>query len=735
MVRLHHPIGRACGAAFVSLLLFVPLILLGCSSGSNPVMPSPGSITPQSGLHENSGRTLWGWYNMHVSADHSSVTVEPVRNALFHLNALLLVETLNPDSLAVTAWTLHDDGTITAAVKMSHPLGEDETRTIGFDLRGIVMFPSQYEFPTLQALTPGILVGQNAHLNPDGYTRRWNPTEYAGAPAPFNYFDGSMIKAGKGALCTATVNPYIAFWTNPDRRMFMPGGSDERLYHLSFAPGPMTFAYAIDVSWGVPDAVDDEGKPVEVPGSFPLTCNSIEPYTIEIKEITGKLECSLGLYAGGSASVSVYTADWQDNASVFLDHIRLEAPALFDGTVSHASKAEGKGYTYYGFDITNQKAVLPGEYPVLLAMDLPDSDPYWLGDVPLTAYQLFSVEVVEINPPFCLDKNTIHSVGPGIYDIDNSYSNTHNDCAFMPISVGGQGGLLFDGGKSGNTEHIQYAAISGTGGVADAATLIFRSGTEAGNATFIEANEHTGHLLIFTNADPDNLLVYNTFGQKLLEKDLGTGNHEPVLMTSDQSNGDIWMVVHLDDGAIQLERWAYIYGGPGLFDYAYDPDGTVDLMPYMTVNPRPLGLAINSHFHYLYFFHADINGSVEVFNITTMPPVQNETYSRIGVMGAPITPTAVPSSRRLIGADLLIDHVNGEEVAQCRILAFANVQGGTSRLTRLDAWCQTLATGYFSGQYACATLNNLYPVEDRALILFPLTGSMNYSIFLAPDNW
>ena len=707
--------------------------MVGCSRESTPVSPVYEPETMRA-IESEHGRVLWGWYDMYVSDDHSSVTVVPARGTMFHFNALGLLETFGSDNLEVASWMQHTDGSITAAIKITHPLEPSATLHTGFDVRGIVMLPHENEFPELQARTPGVRVGQNALLNPDGYTRRWNPTEYGTIAKPFGYHDGMMIQPGKGALCTSTVNPYVAFFTTAYRRYFSPGISDERHYKLSFRPGAMHFAYAVDASWGQPDDVDGNGNPWNVPGSFPLTCNSTEPYLFLVKEIAGKLESSLDLWAGGNASVSVYVEDWQDNASVFLGNIRLEAPDIFDGAVNHSFKIEGKGYSYYKFDINNVKATLPGKYPALIAMTLSETDPYWQGPVPFTAYHQLALEVVEVNPPFCNDKTAIHNVGPGIYDILNTHTNVRNDCSFMPISVGGQGGLLFDGGITGGTQHIQYAAIPGLGGVVTAYTMVARSGTDAGVATIIEANEFNGHLLIVTTYDNDNLLVYNTFGKKLMEKDLGTGNHEPLCMATDKSNGDIWMVVELDDGSIHLERWSYVGGEQGAFDYVLDPSSTVDLMPFMTVNPRPLGVAVNSYWKFVYFFHADINGSIEVFDISETPPVHTK-WSRAGVVGAPIIPTVVPNARRLIGGDIMIDYVDGDEVAKCRMLVFANLHAGGSKLVKLDAWAQTLGMNLMTEQYSCAAINNLPSAGDRSLILFPLSGAMKYSLYLAPVNW
>ncbi len=728
--------GRTKGLVFMALGLMMFLIVLGCTNV--PLTTAPPGDPKLSGSSGESGssRVLWGYYFMHLNDDHTVLEVEPARGVQFHFNALGMIEKIDPELLAIDDYTIHDDDTITAIISITHPVPEDQPRFTGFDVRGIVMFPQSYEFPEIGVGTTGIEAGQSALLNADGYTRRWNPTEYSDWPMPFSYYDGLMIQPGYGSLCTSLVNPFKTFYTSPERRIFEVSKSDLRHYHLSFKPGPMVFAYAIDASWGIPAEMDDEGQPEEVPDSFGLTCNSVEPYDIRLVDLAGKMESSIGLYASGSVNLSISVNDYQGGAIVPYESINVEAPDLFEGVVHPWSAVGDSNHCYYQVVVPNENAYEPGTYPALLALETNDEDPSWASDDPLTAYLLFTLDVVEINPPFCEGINTVHSVGPGIHQITGTYGAVHIDCDFMPPLTGSQGKLLFDGGISGGDEHIQRASISGTGGTANAVTLILREGSLAGNATIIQCNEFNGHLIIATDNDPDNLLIYDEYGILLDEFDLGSGTNEPVCLDANPANGDIWLVGHKGTQGIDLERWTYIQGGGGSFQYLQDHSSTVDLLPYFADTPKPLGIAINTHMGRLYFFHGDSGGSIEVFEIAELPPTHNEAYSRTGVLAAPVTPTEVPGLRRLIGGDILVDHADGDAEAECRLLCFGNTLGGTAaRLTRLDVWCQTLAIEHLSQGYACVALNNLPDVGDRSLILFPLTESQTYSMYLAPPAW
>ena len=67
-----------------------------------------------------------------------------------------------------------------------------------------------------------------------------------------------------------------------------------------------------------------------------------------------------------------------------------------------------------------------------------------------------------------------------------------------------------------------------------------------------------------------------------------------------------------------------------------------------------------------------------------------EKYCRTGLFDQPIQPTKVSGLRKYIGGGILIDHVDGEDMAKCRMLVFCNTTTGGSELIRLDGWAQKL---------------------------------------------
>jgi hypothetical protein len=547
-------------------------------------------------------------------------------------------------------------------------------------------------------------------------------------------------------------DPYKCYdWWKDD---YLPAATDAfdltgPLKSLQSQQYRIMFAFATDgddatggEGWTIYDMrIEDlNAQPIDIPGAFPMTANMIEPYNIELVDSSGMLECSLGKYAGGSVNLSIAVDDWQGGATVPLDKVTLEAPDLFEGVAhptSSLSTAEGD-LCFYEITVPNDLVAEPGFYPGLLAVEVPDTDPVYVEGEPLTAYQMFTFEVEEVAPPFCMTQTAIHGVHTGSHFISNSPGALHLDCCFLPLEVSAPGGLLFDGGIQGSTELIQAADIDADGGPVTAVTVIERPSSLAGNSLAVEGNEHNGHLLIVTDKDADNLLVYKANGQLLKEYDLldgEDGRNEPVCLVSNPSNGDIWFVGHKGSWGVDLEHWAYAVSPP-TFEYVYDPLAKIDLLPYLGPSPKPLGMAINTDYNYLYIFHAQYNGTVDVFDLSQIPPVYLGGWSRSNIIGQPIETTAVTGLRKVIGGDIRIDHTDGEAAAECRVLVFANTLGGGSTLVKLDTWCQELVSVPLSGgPYSCMALSNLPDPNNRPLVFFPTASSTTYSLYLGPNGW
>ena len=128
---------------------------------------------------------------------------------------------------------------------------------IGFDVAGIFMSKGTlagFQDPKL------IMAGQGETrlLNPDGYTRWWNPSEFSIAGVPiFRYKDGLLGSKNSVEHFNCTLNGYKLFSddltkdqdiltsTPKDRMPFIDGSSNTRHYKIDFTGG-VVFNYAVD---------------------------------------------------------------------------------------------------------------------------------------------------------------------------------------------------------------------------------------------------------------------------------------------------------------------------------------------------------------------------------------------------------------------------------------------------------------------------------------------------------
>ena len=171
------------------------------------------------------------------------------------------------------------------------------------------------------------------------------------------------------------------------------------------------------------------------------------------------------------------------------------------------------------------------------------------------------------------------------------------------------------------------------------------------------------------------------------------------------------------------------------FEYVSDPLAKLDLSEWLGPDPKPLGMAINGWASRLYLYHARFFGSIDVFDISSGVPEYDPTWSVSGLFTEAIETTEIPGLRKVLGGDIVIDHVDGEEGAQCRTLLYANTMGGGSWLRKLDVWNQTLAVVPLGSPWSCMTISNLPTSTDRGVVLFPMGGGAEYVLFSAPVDW
>jgi formylglycine-generating enzyme required for sulfatase activity len=274
------------------------------------------------------------------------------------------------------------NGILFCDVTLTHPFpGLDEYS--GFDPRLIFITGSDFTFPE-----SGHSISWNGdHIKlmyADGYTNLFNPTDYpVDLPVPdaLKYTPGILSPGGD---LSATLNPYLAFNRNAERRIFYSAEASTEKLMMKLPDGPLEFGYAVDVCW----------TPVEPPVNnpledFPPEANCREAYQVYVHQGVGLTDLT-----GSEASVQVEIWDHQgiDTVSTVL----MEAPDLFSGLIElNLSTTMDEKIIFKGI-LVNELGAGLGDYPVLIRVLDFDEDEN-LG--PIDAWNVTGFRITETGYP------------------------------------------------------------------------------------------------------------------------------------------------------------------------------------------------------------------------------------------------------------------------------------------------------------------------------------------------
>ncbi len=387
-----------------ALLIVMFFAAVGCSNGSgNPVAPP----APEKAVNAESSHYTWGLWQFQVDPATQSLDIVQLRSGNLHLNALPFLEP--PALVYLSLETLHINGnTIDADIGLRHPfLGLTEFS--GFDVCGILITNGSvtgFSDPALRMAGDG----DTRLMNPDGYTRWWNPAEFpVNNGTIFGYTDGLLGAPDSFADYNCTLNGYKYFadvLEDPDepvdavtvesRGLFSAGQKNVRHYTIEFSNEGLIFNYAVDASWAFPQG----DPPYEVPGDFPPAANRPEAYRIEVNETANSLHPG-----GGSLGLEITVFDWQGAES---NEVTIESPGTFDPATSSVPDSVGEGYAVFNVLATDAYPVTTGEIDVLISVA---SDETGYGGLlpgePVTAYFIYKTNV---NTDIPVDYNLVLDV-------------------------------------------------------------------------------------------------------------------------------------------------------------------------------------------------------------------------------------------------------------------------------------------------------------------------------------
>jgi len=431
---------------FLLGILLSLLVCIGCShggaTGPNPLTPGPSGdpSLPRSGEAQTS-HSLLGLYEFTVVPDGPEIRTVPLRDAMFHLNALRFLEPPPPVRIVLSNFQF-DGQTVDVDVQLVHPFAGLPQFT-GFDVCGIVITSGSISgFSDPDLVVAG--EGDTRLLNPDGLTRWWNPREfpYNSQTPMWGYINGNKGTPDETAHYTATLNGYKyhadglgpsdeLVTLNPSTRgSFTAGSAHTRHYKIRLDAG-LVFNYAVDACWLPPD----ETPPIIVPDSFPPSANRDEPWlmTLNVTDNTLYYDPSAGS-GGGELGLDVSCYDWF-NADQ--NTVRAECPGVFQPATSSVPVGGNSVYSTYHVDLTNPVFTSDDPIDVWLSAEAGTGYDGLLPGKPTAAYlPPLQVDVELLTP----QQGIVLEWGPeGVIDHANRIANNDIDPA---VIVDGNGEVL-----------------------------------------------------------------------------------------------------------------------------------------------------------------------------------------------------------------------------------------------------------------------------------------------------
>ena len=415
----------------IAVVLALAAIVLSCSSGPGSAPVAPGTTGRQdSGLSAAADRVLWGVWKVSIDSDTLDAEIVPLRSVEFTANVTRFMQPpsspVNMVSIAVDPSSDPASGKFVVDVTLKHPFPGLNMYN-GFDVRGIFMSDGSLAgLHDATVLRAGPVEGHL--LNPDGYTRWWNWSEF------LNY--GTVFGATQGKLAppiqpTATVNGYKYFAQglgledpvtalDPASRGFFPAtpGVFSRRYEIQFkmdgGSPVLAFNYAVDASWEQPDASFAPDYPQE---AFPISANCQEAYNVAVKDGGSTAYYTSEGDKGGNFVIDIEVFDWQGGANHNVpgevNGIWLEGDIIggLVDVLAGATVLPGTTPNSAIYEITIPPVNMtgPGDFEVFGTVrntdpnsyqpQVPEGPMFIYADVPLAAYFVGKVTVLN-NAPY-----------------------------------------------------------------------------------------------------------------------------------------------------------------------------------------------------------------------------------------------------------------------------------------------------------------------------------------------
>ncbi len=470
---------------FTAVLLIAGMFAVACSSGtSSPILPGTGNPELTSGStgiqRDATSKGTWGIWEVSIDTATWDVTIVPLRGTQFTVDVVTFLQPPdgNPSNLSIDVTDVSgyfDQGLITVLAGLRHPFAGLDMYT-GYDVYGALMSPGSL-FGSYDAdVSYSNGVSDVKLLNPDGYTRWMNPTEFPDTGTILDFTPGNL-GIPDISLFTATLNGYKYFADNLDaetdlgthfeqalnvenRGYFRPGSFNRRIYELQFpmvgGEPALIFQYAVIASWVDPDpALTGDPLLIDVPGDFPYEANADE--AIYIRATDDSTLFYIDGSGGGSINLGLEVFDWgaiQDGISVpdEIHQIIVESPGIIPGDfvfidqptlIANAVDGTTVISSVFNVEISGCTPMSGNDAPVLVTVEsfapdtfdvgigVPNNDDrlagYFRFDLPVLDIIPLSIEVLNPNGGETLYMGMSHEIiwdpgPPGITNVDIEWS-------------------------------------------------------------------------------------------------------------------------------------------------------------------------------------------------------------------------------------------------------------------------------------------------------------------------
>ena len=740
-----------------AVMLFMLTVVMGCS---NPMNPQELKTLPSG--QQMSSHQLWGLWQFIADPARETLDVVPLRMGEMHINALPFLEP--PALVNLTLESLKFNGNIIDAdIGLRHPfLGLSEFT--GFDVCGVLISNGSvtgFEDPDLRMAG----VNNTQLLNPDGWTRWWNPAEFPIGNTMFNYKDGLLGTPDSIAGYNSTLNAYKLFCdelTDPaapisdvdmkSRCVFSAGQKNIRHYTIKIGITGLIFNYAIDANWQFPDGP----APWAVPDDFGPNANRVEAWNMSITELDNTL-WNDGTDKGGDLSLLI---DVWDHYNAGLNTVKVESAGNFISASSATPVTGGEGYSTYQVDITD---ATPGPGSIGLFITIESEAVDYQDLLPgktVSSYFKHSVPVSSENPQ-------PEPCGTGNFGTPTSAPFTDMVISVVKFElawlVSGPyaGEMIVGGGQSGTVGTIRRYNMDTVGGHSGSLFITLPDGSLGpfwGVLYHLEVEPKTGRVIVVPDGLGVNnsMLVYDNQGNLLSSTSgISAGANRKIIAMDANVNGDLWLltanyVISATTGSeVRLERWAYQDSAPYIaHDITFDLNvdkifGDYDSKTgnyYYHNNVYDLAILYPEQRIFVLkgAGSAQNNGILSVFDLNTdSPPTYRDDLSDSSLFSSPCW-FAYNDYFKVTEGAIWCDHSNSK-LDGCRVIAYARTVNPSptykTSLARLDRDGKVLnEVEYpYSDTYTIGVNEDPNPVKNYLILAGYPPAACNMS--LPPSDW